>query len=51
MDDPYVVTLDVEVCDFVWMDLFVWRIFAHVGSELLARLDPADRHVFESAKT
>lgn len=35
---------------FVWMELFAQRIFAHMGSELLARLDPADRRVFESVR-
>jgi sugar-specific transcriptional regulator TrmB len=34
---------------FVWMELFAQRIFAHMDDELLARLDPADRRVLESA--
>ncbi len=34
---------------FVWMELFAQRIFAHMDGELLARLDPADRRVLESA--
>jgi sugar-specific transcriptional regulator TrmB len=33
---------------FVWMELFAHRIFAQIGPDLLARLDPADRAVFES---
>jgi Cd2+/Zn2+-exporting ATPase len=36
------------VRQFVWMELFAQRIFAHMDSDLLARLDPADRQVFES---
>jgi HTH-type transcriptional regulator, sugar sensing transcriptional regulator len=36
------------VRQFVWMELFAQRIFAHLDSELLSRLDPADRRVFES---
>jgi Cd2+/Zn2+-exporting ATPase len=35
---------------FVWMELFAQRIFAHMDGELLARLDPADRRVFESGR-
>jgi Cd2+/Zn2+-exporting ATPase len=35
---------------FVWMELFAQRIFAHMDGDLLARLDPADRRVFESAR-
>ena len=30
---------------FVWMELFAQRIFARLGDDLLARLDPADRAV------
>lgn len=33
---------------FVWMELFAQRIFARMGADLLVRLDPADRLVFES---
>lgn len=36
------------VRQFVWMELFAQRIFTRMGGELLARLDPADRRVFES---
>jgi Cd2+/Zn2+-exporting ATPase len=38
------------VRQFVWMELFAQRIFAHMDGELLARLDPADRQVFEGVK-
>jgi HTH-type transcriptional regulator, sugar sensing transcriptional regulator len=30
---------------FIWMELFAQRIFARLGPDLLARLDPADRAV------
>lgn len=33
---------------FVWMELFAHRIFARIGSELLSRLEPDDRAIFES---
>ncbi|MBN1963783.1 MAG: TrmB family transcriptional regulator [Anaerolineae bacterium] len=33
---------------FVWMELFAQRIYARLGLDLLARLDPADRRIFES---
>jgi sugar-specific transcriptional regulator TrmB len=33
---------------FVWMELFTQRIYARLGSDLLARLEPADRQIFES---
>lgn len=33
---------------FVWMELFTQRVYARLGSELLARLDPDDRRIFES---
>lgn len=33
---------------FVWMELFTQRVYARLGSDLLARLDPADRQIFES---
>ncbi|MFQ5854726.1 MAG: TrmB family transcriptional regulator [Anaerolineae bacterium] len=32
---------------FVWMELFAQRIFARLGPDLLAPLDPEDRRVFE----
>ena len=33
---------------FVWMELFTQRIYARLGPDLLARLDPDDRRIFES---
>jgi Cd2+/Zn2+-exporting ATPase len=30
---------------FIWMELFAQRIFARLGSDLLARLTPEDRQV------
>jgi Cd2+/Zn2+-exporting ATPase len=33
---------------FVWMELFAHRVFDRIGPELLDRLDPADRVVFET---
>ena len=33
---------------FVWMELFTQRIYTRLGDELLARLDPEDRRIFES---
>jgi Cd2+/Zn2+-exporting ATPase len=33
---------------FVWMELFTQRIYARLGSDLLAHLDPEDRQIFES---
>jgi Cd2+/Zn2+-exporting ATPase len=32
---------------FIWMELFAQRIFARLGGDLLARLDPADRQVLQ----
>lgn len=32
---------------FVWMELFAQRIFTRLGPDLLGRLDPEDRQVFE----
>lgn len=32
---------------FVWMELFAQRIFARLGPDLLARLDPDDRRVLQ----
>jgi Cd2+/Zn2+-exporting ATPase len=36
---------------FIWMELFTQRIAARLGDELLARLAPEDRAVFESLST
>jgi sugar-specific transcriptional regulator TrmB len=33
---------------FVWMELFAQRIYARLGSDLLERLEPQDRRIFES---
>jgi Cd2+/Zn2+-exporting ATPase len=33
---------------FVWMELFTQRIYNNIGADLLARLDPQDRSIFES---
>ncbi len=33
---------------FVWMELFTQRIYGQLGSDLLARLSPEDRQIFES---
>jgi sugar-specific transcriptional regulator TrmB len=33
---------------FVWMELFTQRIYARLGDDLLARLTPEDRRIFES---
>ena len=33
---------------FVWMEMFTQRIYSRLGSELLTRLDPEDRQIFES---
>jgi Cd2+/Zn2+-exporting ATPase len=32
---------------FIWMELFAQRVYARIGSELLRRLEPADRQVLE----
>ncbi len=32
---------------FIWMELFAQRIFARLGNDLLAQLDPADRQVLQ----
>ena len=32
---------------FVWMEVFAQRIFSRLGNELLTRLDPGDRQIFE----
>jgi len=34
---------------FVWMELFTQRISTRLGAELLDRLDPEDRKIFEYA--
>jgi Cd2+/Zn2+-exporting ATPase len=36
---------------FVWMELFTQRIYKQLGPELLARLEPEDRKIFESSGT
>ncbi len=33
---------------FVWMELFAQRIYGRLGPEMLIRLDPEDRQVFQS---
>jgi Cd2+/Zn2+-exporting ATPase len=33
---------------FIWMELFAQRIHARLGADLLARLDPTDRAIFDS---
>jgi hypothetical protein len=33
---------------FVWMELFTQRIYKNIASDLLARLEPQDRRIFES---
>jgi sugar-specific transcriptional regulator TrmB len=33
---------------FVWMEMFTQRIYARLGDDLLTRLDPEDREIFES---
>jgi Cd2+/Zn2+-exporting ATPase len=33
---------------FVWMEFFTQRIYAQLGDDLLARLNPDDRRIFES---
>ena len=35
---------------FVWMELFAQRIFARLEPELIARLDPEDRQIFEALR-
>ncbi len=35
---------------FVWMEMFTQRIYARLGADLLARLDPHDRRIFASLK-
>lgn len=33
---------------FVWMELFTQRVYGRLGRDLLERLDPEDRRIFES---
>lgn len=33
---------------FVWMELFTQRVYARLGADVLARLEPDDRRIFES---
>jgi Cd2+/Zn2+-exporting ATPase len=33
---------------FVWMELFTQRIYARMGEDLMERLEPEDRRIFES---
>lgn len=33
---------------FVWMELFTQRVYARLGSDLLEKLEPQDRQIFES---
>ena len=33
---------------FVWMELFTQRIYARMGEDLIERLEPEDRRIFES---
>jgi Cd2+/Zn2+-exporting ATPase len=33
---------------FIWMELFTQRVYAQLGPDLLARLEPDDRRIFES---
>jgi Cd2+/Zn2+-exporting ATPase len=33
---------------FVWMEMFTQRIYSRLDAELIARLDPEDRRIFES---
>lgn len=33
---------------FVWMEFFTQRIYARLGEDLVARLDPPDRRIFDS---
>lgn len=35
---------------FVWMELFTQRVYAQLGDDLLQRLAPEDREIFESLK-
>jgi len=33
---------------FIWMEMFTQRVYARLGADLLARLEPEDRRIFES---
>ncbi len=33
---------------FVWMEFFTQRLYARLGNDLLQRLDPQDRRIFDS---
>jgi Cd2+/Zn2+-exporting ATPase len=33
---------------FVWMEFFTQRIYAQIGDDLLSRLDPSDKEIFNS---
>jgi HTH-type transcriptional regulator, sugar sensing transcriptional regulator len=33
---------------FIWMELFAQRIYAQLGEDLLSRLSPEERQIFES---
>ncbi len=35
---------------FIWMELFTQRVYARLGADLLARLEPDDRRIFESLR-
>jgi HTH-type transcriptional regulator, sugar sensing transcriptional regulator len=35
---------------FIWMELFTQRVYARLGSDLLARLEQDDRRIFESLR-
>ena len=35
---------------FVWMEFFTQRIYAQLGDDLLAKLNPEDRRIFESLR-
>ena len=36
---------------FIWMELFTQRVYTRLGADLLARLDPEDRQIFESLQS
>jgi Cd2+/Zn2+-exporting ATPase len=33
---------------FIWMEIFTQRIYTQLGQNLIEKLDPADRRIFES---
>jgi sugar-specific transcriptional regulator TrmB len=45
---PYNADLVMIARQFVWMEMFTQRIYSRINAELLARLDPEDRRIFES---